>query len=155
MKGRGTRDEGRMGMQKVNISSAGKFIAVCIEESSFVFTEPETTYTSWLTQKTRHAQASYYYTWNDKIKLFGYALAQFCLYAAGIALLFQNTNSIILSLAVITSFSLMQMFVSRSIYNTLRQQDLLLWIPLLQPLYVFSISLIFLLSLIKRSDTWN
>jgi len=87
--------------------------------------------------------------------LFGYALAQFCLYAAGIALLFQNTNSILLSLAVITSFSLMQMFVSRSIYNTLRQQDLLLWIPLLQPLYVFSISLIFLLSLIKRSDTWN
>jgi biofilm PGA synthesis N-glycosyltransferase PgaC len=130
-------------------------IAVCLDEAAFVFTEPETTYNSWLMQKTRHAQASYYYTWSDKIKLFGFALAQFCLYAAGIALLFFSCDSWCLVLSIITSFSMMQMFASRNIYNTLRQQDVVLWIPLLQPLYVFSISLIFLLSLIKRSDTWN
>ena len=157
----GARDEGQgkneneREKRKEKIDFDGKSIAVCLDEDAFVFTEPKATYASWLKQKTRHTQASYHYTWGDKIKLFGFALAQFCLYAAGIALLLFSYDSVLLVLSIITSFSLMQMLASRNIYNTLRQQDLLLWIPLLQPLYVFSISLIFLLSLIKRSDTWN
>lgn len=152
--GRGANENERE-KRKEKIDFDGKSIAVCLDEDAFVFTEPKATYASWLNQKTRHAQASYYYTCNDKIKLFGFALAQFCLYAAGIALLFFSYDSVLLVFSIITSFSLMQMLASRNIYNTLRQQDVVLWIPLLQPLYVFSISLIFLLSLIKRSDTWN
>ncbi len=139
----------------VNAFGNKKNIAVCLDEETFVYTEPKKTFASWLKQKTRHTQASYHYNWFDKIKLFAFALAQFGLYASGIALMFSGKGGVAVSLVFMGVWSIAQIAFSWRIYKRLRQQDLILWIPLLQPLYVFSISLIFLLSLIKRSDTWN
>ncbi len=139
----------------VNAFGNKKNIAVCLHQDSFVYTKPKNTYLSWLQQKTRHTQASYHYLLNDKLILFGFALAQFGLYAASALLTIFNPHLWMIAIGIVAIFSLIQMMISRNIYNTLRQQDIVLWIPLLQPLYVFSISLIFLLSLIKRSDTWN
>ncbi len=129
--------------------------AICVHEAAFVYTKPKATYWSWLQQKTRHAQASYHYAAWDKTKLFAFALAQFGLYAGAFALLFFGKGGFVTALLVLLCWSMMQVMLSRSAYKALRQQDLLLWIPLLQPLYVFSISLIFLLTFIKRSNTWN
>jgi cellulose synthase/poly-beta-1,6-N-acetylglucosamine synthase-like glycosyltransferase len=138
-------------------------VACCLHADSFVYTEAPKNWRDFFMQKARHVQAAYYYQAGDQIFLFFFALAQFTVLVLPVLLLLMSVVGFFSSWSAAIFFSaflmlcwiMLQTIFSIKAYRQLQQQDLIKYIPLLQTIFVFYLTIVFLLSLCKGKKTWN
>lgn len=151
----------------VNTTASPQNVALCFSPDSFVLTEAKKNWKAFLMQKARHVQAAFHYKFTDQVFLLAFAIAQWLIIFLPILMLL---ISIILRLSPHTQYLILnsqysillsvlwltlQSYLSFKAYKKFGQNDLLMWIPLLQVIFVFYLMIVLLLSLHKGKKTWN
>jgi glycosyltransferase involved in cell wall biosynthesis len=124
----------------VNAAATKTNTAICIAPDAFTYSQPKTTWTSWLQQKKRHLGVGKYYKTKDKIKLGLYGATHFLLYPLFVAALLLNHWSIACGILLLRMISIG--IVWSKIMNKLQEKDLKPWFwffDIVMPLYILAL----------------
>lgn len=134
------------------ISEVGKQqgIAVTLHHESFIYCEPKETWASFYRQKTRHISTSVHYNWYHQILLGLLAYSHFGVYI-GLFLLayFGLINTLVIGLFAFRWLVMLLLYAR--ITPKFKEQDMLLWLPIMDFLYIFYY-IIFTFPLLKGND---
>lgn len=125
-------------------------LQIMIHEDSYVVSDPKTTLSEWILQKSRHFTTSTRYSVIKKMMLGIYPLTLIFILFSFVTLLFDSEYRII-SIIIITSLILIKWLILGSCFKKLRQSDLIKWIPLLDIVYVILIPILFYTSDYKNN----
>lgn len=112
--------------------ATGSNTSVQLDPSTFVFSEPETTWPDWLRQKQRHLSTSWRYKRNTQI-LLGLHAASLLLFYPGLWL--TGGPWWIILLLILVRWAGLRWWMGRSLQR-LGENDLITWIPVLDTLYL-------------------
>lgn len=133
--------------------SAKADIGLVIHEDAFMITEPKSSFSEWVLQKTRHFTTSTKYSVIKKILLGIYPSTMIFTLISFVYLVFDLDYSIII-LAMLVFLFLVKWLVLGLSFRKLRQNELIKWIPVLDLVYTFLMPVIFYTSDFK-SDKWK
>ena len=128
-------------------------IGIVIHEDAHVITEPKSTFSDWVLQKTRHFTTTTKYSVIKKMLLGIYPTTLILVLISFVYLIFDLDYSIII-LAILVFLILLKWLVLGLCFKKLRQNELIKWIPILDLVYTFLMPLIFYTSDFK-SDKWK
>lgn len=129
-------------------------IRAIADPRTFVYSFPKTSFNSWVRQKTRHHSTGWNYSWKDKLWLAAWYLSHMFFYP----LLF------VCLLMGISPFVCIGIFLIRSVvvwgwmalrFNKLLEKDLVFYIPLLEIIHTFVVSVFSLRSIGKANQSWK
>ncbi len=142
----------------INHGATADNSAVIIDPKAYTWSEPKQSLLCLFRQKRRHQTTAHFYRNSSKIFLSLYAgsiiIFYFCALILGIllhasALVFQ----ILISLVVLRSALLLSRL--NPIFRKFHTADLVLWIPLLEPLLICLQLIIFVRNRISKPTHWN
>ena len=142
----------------INHGATANNSAVIIDPKAYTWSEPKQSWKSLFRQKRRHQTTAHFYRNSSKLFLSLYAgsilIFYFCALILGISLsasavVFQ----ILISLIVLRSALLMSRL--NPIFRQFHTADLVLWIPLLEPLFICWQLIIFVRNRISKPTHWN
>lgn len=140
----------------INQTATKNNIALCLSKNSFTISEPKTDFKSWFHQKRRHITTSNYYKKSHKYILGGFYTSQLLFFIAIFALLNNGLQrvDILFTIGILLRYAF-QVPTLIIACNRLKEKDLILYIPLLEPfLIVFQLA-IFTTNLIKKPSHWK
>ncbi|NNC95671.1 MAG: glycosyltransferase [Chitinophagales bacterium] len=120
----------------VNANSNTHNTRICIDESAFMYSMPETSWTGWLKQKYRHLSTGFQYKAVHKLLLGGYIGSQIMFYLSLIVLLIVG-----IPLWIVAAIYLLRLVVMMYNYNEVMKKldssDLIKYVPILDVFYTF------------------
>jgi len=128
-------------------------IGIVLHEDAHVLTEPKSTFSDWVLQKTRHFTTSTKYSVIKKMLLGIYPTTLILALISFVYLVFDLDYSIII-LAILVFLILLKWLILGLCFRKLRQNELIKWIPILDLVYTFLMPIIFYTSDFK-SDKWK
>lgn len=138
----------------VNEAGTSTNVAICIEQDTFVSTEPKKSFEAWSRQKSRHVSTGKFYKPKHQVLLGSYYAGLLVFYAGILgALIVQTDWKWVLMVYGLKTLS--QGLVFFFALKKLKQQHLVWFIPVLDLLYVFYIYLFGLKGLVtKKRKIW-
>ena len=133
--------------------ATSKNVAIAVHCSSQTLSEPKTTWSAWVRQKTRHLSTSGHYTFSHKFFLGFWVFSQALFWTLGIVLIAlgikQEAVVLLMSLRL-----LIQSFIYYKVMKRLEELDLIWLFPLYEIIQLF-FQLIFVFSnFFKRKNSW-
>lgn len=125
-----------------------------ISEDSFMFSEPKKTFSSWFTQKQRHLSTSSYYSPLFKILLGGFSLS-LLFYYISLFLLIVNNVLLIPTLSIIAVVFATKFFIQKKATSKLHENQILLFSLFGDIVYLILMSIISILSIIRKHNNWK
>ncbi len=136
----------------VNALADHRNTSICLDQNSFVWTEPPPSITAYINQKRRHYSVSHRYKIRDKIFITAYTLSHTGFYLLFLALLFTHYCSI--SLIVYSIRMVIIMMISHRLYKKMLSQNPIWSFPImdiLQALFYLFFSFTFIL---PKKNKW-
>ncbi|MGV6862620.1 MAG: glycosyltransferase [Putridiphycobacter sp.] len=130
-----------------------KNVAVEIEPESFVYSDPKTTFKSWIEQKQRHFTTAPEYRLINKLFLGIFPLTLYLMYIILFILLF-NTDWYAFVLTIFGSRLLLFWLVNGLLLKKLQQKDLIALYPLWEIVYTIVIPFIYYSSRGTEKNKW-
>jgi glycosyltransferase involved in cell wall biosynthesis len=128
-------------------------VGIVIDNESFMVSEPKTTYSEWVNQKSRHFQTSTKYGVIKKSLLGIYPLSLIFILFSFVILLFDSEYKIIVFL-LLTFLMFFKWIILGLSFRKLKQKDLIKWILLLDIIYVILLPIIYYTS-DYNSNKWK
>lgn len=128
-------------------------VGIVLHQDAYVSSEPKTSFSEWVLQKTRHFTTSTKYSVIKKLLLGIYPATLIFVVICFVYLMFDLEYSII-TLVIFVLLFLVKWLVLGLCFRKLRQNDLIKWIPILDLVYTFLLPMIFYTSDFK-SDKWK
>lgn len=119
------------------ISAVGKQqqVAITLHPDSFVYCEPKESWSGFYRQKSRHNSTSVHYNWYHQLLLGGLALSHFMVYVGFVGLaIFQGVSMLFLGLFGLRWLVMLVLY--SVITPKMKEQDLIVWLPLMDVLYI-------------------
>ena len=110
-------------------------VRVVLNKDTFVYSEPKHSWKAWYRQKTRHLSTASEYKWQHQALLGLLSASHFWHYAAGILLLLLGSRSYVVLLCYLLRIGLVWLLYGR-ILKRFHEQNLLIWIPILDAAFV-------------------
>jgi glycosyltransferase involved in cell wall biosynthesis len=126
---------------------------ISAELSSHTLSEPKTTFKSWIRQKSRHLSTGVHYKPYHKLMLGLWTLSQSLFWLLFIVLLSWQ-HLIVFTLILFTIRLILQVVVSHFILKKLNEKDLLVFLPLLELLFIFFYFIFIVNRLLKKKKFW-
>jgi poly-beta-1,6-N-acetyl-D-glucosamine synthase len=137
----------------INSVISEKNFSIILSPKTFMYSEPNTQWNGYFTQKKRHFTTATSYKLKHKIMLGGLSASHFFyIVTAVLALALQISTIFVLSLILVRT--LMIWFLYGKILLKFHDRSLIWWIPLLDTVY-FLFYLVFAPALIIRTQKWN
>ena len=127
---------------------------ILVDKESFTFSEPKTNYAEWMTQKRRHLSTAKFYKSKFKFLLGKYALSQLLVYGLMATLLVLN-YSILLVLGLFFLRLVSQIVILKKCTNQLKENNLLLFSPILELILFLNHFLLSTSNLIFKQNKWK
>lgn len=128
---------------------------VCLSKNSYTYSEPKTTWTDWLQQKSRHTKSGFLYKFSDKLLLGSYLIAKITCYTSFFCLIcMSNGIKIITLLSVIVTITF-TCIVNMLLHKTLNIQTRWSYSLVLDPVYGFVQLLIGFQNLLQPNQKWR
>lgn len=128
--------------------------AIMVSPGSYTISEPKKTFNHWMIQKRRHLTTSSHYRFLHKFLLGLYSLSLLLFYLLLILMLSMNFSVIpVLSLFVLRM--ILQYTVLAHCFRKLNENDLILFIPLLEIVLLFLNTGIGLSNIFRRPNKWK
>ncbi|EGV44155.1 glycosyltransferase [Bizionia argentinensis JUB59] len=138
----------------INQIATAKNTSVCVAKDSFTISNPKTTFKEWVTQKKRHITTAHHYKPVHKILLALFYASQLLFWLSGIVLLaFLFYWEVILIFFALRLIS--QLIIVWFTAKKLDEQDLMLFIPLLEFFLVIFQLTIFISNLVSKPKHWK
>ncbi len=135
------------------VRNNGKIRAIA-DPRTFVYSFPKTSLYSWFHQKIRHHSTGWNYTWKDKIGLAAWYMCRMFFYLLLFVCLIMGTSPfLIIAVFFIRAVVVWGWMAMR--FNKLLEKDLILYIPLLEIIHIFVVSVFSLKSIGKTSQSWK
>ena len=138
----------------INQAATKKNTAILYTPESFTFSEPKTTFSSWIYQKRRHATTSNFYKGFDKFQLGLFFFSQFWFLVLAIILLaFQFQWMIVTGIIV---FRYLFTWISLACAaGKLKEKDVMYWYPIIEIVLIFTQLSVFFRNLISKPVHWK
>jgi len=127
---------------------------ICFSKDSFTESKPKTSLKEWITQKRRHITTANHYKFIHKFLLALFFISQFSFWFLSILLLITLYKWKIIITLIIIRFSI-QYFVLGSSAKKLKENDILLWFPLLELFLIITQLTIFIANLFSKPNHWK
>ena len=138
----------------INQAATKKNTAILYTPESFTFSEPKTTFSSWVYQKRRHATTAKFYKGFDKFQLGLFFFSQFWFLVLAIILLaFQFQWMIVTGIIV---FRYLFSWISLGYAaGKLKEKDVMYWYPIIEIVLIFTQLSVFFRNLISKPVHWK
>jgi hypothetical protein len=138
----------------VNQIATKKNAIICTLEDSFTESLPKTSFKSWFKQKKRHVSTASRYRALHKFLLGLFYLSQFLFWSVGILLIaFLYNWKIVLGLIILRFLVQYVCFFKSS--RKLKEQDLIILLPVLEVFLIVVQLVIFMSNLTTKNSRWN
>jgi len=138
----------------INSVATKKNTRIQTHPDSYAFSEPESTYGKWMSQKRRHLSTAKYYKPKFKFLLGKYAFSQLLMYVFFTTLLVINYHILwVLGLFLIRLIS--QFVITKKCMDHLKEHDLLLFSPLLELMLFLNHFLLSASNVISKQNKWK
>lgn len=134
-----------------NLKEKKTGIVIC--KSGFVFSDPKTTWSSWIRQKTRHISTASQYLFIHQILLFAIQVIPILIYGLGIVHFIHK--DLFWSGLVFLFYYFNLILFSHLAFRKLGEKDLILFIPLLDIIYIFAMGYIGIKHFFSKKSEWN
>ena len=138
----------------VNATATKRNTEVCIDKDTFTFTKAENSFKDWFNQKRRHLRSGFRYKFHHIVLLFLFAFSNFIFYSF-FFLLLAKMIFIKVVVAVFIGVLILKLLSVFKVYKKLGAEDLFLFTPLLDFVYVLYLLFIFFLLLLKPQTSWK
>lgn len=125
-------------------------IQIVLHEDSFTVSEPKSTLSEWVLQKTRHLTTSTKYGVIKKLMLGIYPLSLILILVSFVTLLFDSEYRLLIS-SVFLSLLLVKWLILGLCFKKIRQKDLIKWIPIIDIVYTVLMPIIYYTSDFKNN----
>ena len=133
--------------------SNSKNTAISYEVSAHTLSEPKTSWSAWIRQKSRHLTTSNYYKTYHKFMLASWSLSQSFFWLIFILLLI-NTEYLPLALILFFCRLSIQLFIVYPLLKKTQEQDLVFFLPFLEFLFIIFQLLFFVNNIFKKNKFW-
>jgi glycosyltransferase involved in cell wall biosynthesis len=138
----------------VNENSEILHVEIMLHESSHTISFSKKKIREYFIQKRRHLQAGTKYKLKDKISLAIFGASQFIFSALFLVLLLSGFHTYWVLLIFIIK-QLIQVYGFHDICKNLKDRDLIYWSPILEPIYIFLITIIGISTWVWKVDRWK
>ncbi len=129
-------------------------VSIQLDPDSFIYTEPKKTYETWQRQKSRHVSTGKYYKAKHQVFLGTYYASLILFYSSLMSLPFMQIDWVI-PVGIYVFRLLVQLFIYYFILRKLKSINLIWFIPLLDFMYLFYITIFGMKGLFVRNNkTW-
>lgn len=138
------------------INSCAKKIntEIALNEEAFIYTPAKTTWSEWLEQKTRHAQAFFHYKFHHQLLLAVFLLATVAFYLFPILFIFFPEQVLLAGIAAATVY-IIRIVTHIRISNKLNNEDLNPFIILLDLIYILVLPILFVRTITTKEHKWK
>jgi poly-beta-1,6-N-acetyl-D-glucosamine synthase len=137
----------------INSVISEKNFSIILSPKTFMYSEPNTRWNGYFTQKKRHFTTATSYKLKHKILLGGLSASHFFYFVTSIlALTLQISTIFVLSLILVRTLTIW--FLYGKILLKFHDRPLIWWIPLLDTVY-FLFYLVFAPALVMKTQKWN
>jgi poly-beta-1,6-N-acetyl-D-glucosamine synthase len=137
----------------INTAAHTHNTAICIDKQTFVYSEPETTWTSYFRQKSRHLTTGKHYKRTHQAILGTLSLGHILHMLGGFILICKF--SIIFVLLIYVARMLIVLMIMRPILKKLDETSLWKWIPLLDVVFVIYLLVFAPVLLFRKHKQWK
>ena len=130
-------------------------ISIAIDPDSFTYSQPKATFRDWFNQKKRHFSTSYLYKFKHKFLLGCYALTQFLFYLLFFIAIFKANQNILLVSSIFILRLLSVLFVIKKTMIKFKEQNLLLFSPLFEIIFILLNPVIAFSNLVSKNNKWK
>ena len=127
---------------------------ICVDKQGFTISKPETSWASYLYQKRRHIATASHYKWQHKFLLGLYYLSTIGFWITAI-LLFVSTFQWRIVLGIFLFRWLIWWIINYKTAQKLDEKNLVLFLPILEPVLISFQLLIFVMNLFKKPKFWT
>jgi poly-beta-1,6-N-acetyl-D-glucosamine synthase len=141
----------------VNETATADNVAVELSPESFVYTEPKKSWGEWMHQKARHMSTGKYYKMSDKVRLGLYYLSLalfYLLFITSLIVCFPFTDLLRTALIFFGLRLVVQYSISYITAKRLKETKLLLFLPLLDLIFIFYFMITASRALFVKSKIW-
>ena len=128
--------------------------AICFSKDSFTYSNPKTSYSSWLTQKRRHISTAKHYQLKHKALLTLFFISQFLFWILAFILLISLFNWQITFVLIGIRFILFYVMFIPTL-KKLDEKDLAIFLPFLEFFLIATQLAIFITNLITKPKHWK
>lgn len=128
---------------------------VCLSKDSYTYSEPKTTWTDWLQQKSRHTESGFLYKFSDKLLLGSYLIAKICCYISFFCLIYMSNEIYIITLRSVIVAITFTCIVNMLLHKTLNIQTRWSYSIVLDPIHGFVQLLIGFRNLFQPNQKWR
>ena len=137
----------------INSVISRKNFSIILNPETFMLSEPQTRWNAYFTQKKRHFSTATSYTLKHKMMLGTLSASHFFYFVTAVSLLALKISTIFVLLGLVVRTLVMWFFYGK-ILRRFHEHNLILWIPLLDVVYVF-FYLFFLPALMIKTRKWR
>jgi glycosyltransferase involved in cell wall biosynthesis len=138
----------------VNEAATKNNVNVCATADAITFSKPKTTFKSWRLQKARHLTTAPHYKSSTKTPIIFNYFSQYFFYAALLLQVLSLKTVFLLPILLILKATVQILILKRS-SNTLRENDLALWSPLLELILLFIYPIFHVTKIFAKNQQWN
>jgi len=139
----------------INKAATKNNVRIAIHPESFTYSKPKATFREWFYQKKRHFSTSHLYKFKHKFLLGLYSLTQYAFYLLFIILLFKINDNILLVVSMFMLRLLSSLFVIKKTMKKLKEQNLLLFSPLFEIIFMLLNPIIVFSNLVSKNNKWK
>jgi hypothetical protein len=140
----------------INALSSKENTSICIEPESFVFSQPKTSISAFLNQKTRHISTSPFYKPMHKFLLSAFSGSYILFFTMLIISVVTGTLSIKLGFVILLAKWVIQQMINFRVMKKLKEEDLFWKFPFLDILFFFYLLIMPIYYVLnKKKATWN
>ena len=137
----------------INSVISRKNFSIILNPETFMLSEPQTRWNAYFTQKSRHFSTATSYTLKHKMMLGTLSASHFFYFVTAFSLLALKISTIFVLLGLVVRTLVMWFFYGK-ILRRFHEHNLILWIPVLDVVYVF-FYLFFLPALMIKTRKWR
>ena len=137
----------------INSVISRKNFSIILNPETFMLSKPQTRWNAYFTQKKRHFSTATSYTLKHKMMLGILSASHFFYFVTAVSLLALKISTIFVILGLVVRTLVMWFFYGK-ILRRFHEHNLILWIPLLDVVYVF-FYLFFLPALMIKTRKWR
>ena len=137
----------------INSVVSRKNFSIILNPETFMVSEPKTQWNAYFTQKNRHFSTATSYTLKHKMMLGTLSASHFFYFVTAFSLLALKISTIFVLLGLVVRTLVMWFFYGK-ILRRFHEHNLILWIPVLDVVYVF-FYLFFLPALMIKTRKWR
>lgn len=128
--------------------------SICLDNASFVYSVPKTSWSSWFRQKRRHITTANHYKWQLKVTLSLFYLLNILFWCVFFLALLSSENVLV----VLSIFGLRLIITSciyRPLFKKLREKSLLFFFPVLELCLVLVQAYLFIANIVSKPKSWS